>query len=148
MFRRLAVVKRIASSTERESKQRSRRPVLKCVSLRERRQRWLSALISNDLNRNTRRTNFASSPYRYYLKSRGRKSRPHIKVSCPHFFSHFFSAERNEFAGARTEVSGSLFDRWPDFGQAVVRRVKRQGCILGASGRWKRQANSSGENGS
>jgi len=44
--------KRVASSTERESKQRSRRPILKCVSFWERCQRWLSALISNDLNRN------------------------------------------------------------------------------------------------
>ena len=52
MFRRLAVVKRIASSTERESKQRSRRPILKCDALWEYPQRWFSSLISNDLNRN------------------------------------------------------------------------------------------------
>ena len=52
MFRRLAVVKRIASSTECESKQRSSRPILKCNFFLERRQRWLSALISNDWKRN------------------------------------------------------------------------------------------------
>ena len=85
MFRRLAVVKRIASSTERESKQRSRRPILKCVSLSEFRQRWLSALISNALNRN-RQAGPISRAVRTDIisRSRGRKSRPHIKVSCPH----------------------------------------------------------------
>ena len=50
--------------------------------------------------------------------------------------------------GAFTEVSRSLFDRWPDFGQAVDSRVKRHGYFLGPSRRWKRQANSSGKNGS
>ena len=96
MFRRLAVVKRIASSTERESKQSSRRPVLKCAALREYRQRWLSALTSNDLNRN-RETGPISLAVRVdIISNRGSGNRdstyksvvsprsPHIKVSCPH----------------------------------------------------------------
>ena len=49
---RLAVAKRIASSTERGSKQRSRRPILQLVALQKCLQRWLSALISNEWSRN------------------------------------------------------------------------------------------------
>ena len=72
-------LKLIASSTELESNQRSPRPIQKWDSFRQCWQRWLSALISNDLNRN-------------------REAGPHMKVRYPPVslpMMHLFSDEWN-----------------------------------------------------
>ena len=78
MFQRLAVLKRIASSTERESEQRSRGRILLRVTWCKCQQRWLTVLISNDLTRNREvgpKTEVASRQCRSWLQFEGAGNR-------------------------------------------------------------------------